>query len=133
MKVTNDKIEEILELIIEGLTFREIAEKVGLSLSGLHNFLCKAEHSARVTAAMAISADGFADKAEEVLTNLKPKSTLVEFQRARELAQHYRWKSAKRNPRKYSEKVDITTDGEKINQPVIQMLAPSNEAESKAE
>lgn len=133
MKITNEKIDEIIELIVDGLTFRDIAKKYDLSLSGLHNFLSKTEHSARVKTAMALSADGYADKAEEVLSDIKPKSTYAELQRARELAQHYRWKSAKRNPRRYSEKVDITSDGEKLASPVINVLPPSHESQPEAE
>ncbi len=69
----------------------------------LHACLSSDEHSARTREALEISGSSYADKAEEVLKNA-PKDKL-ELMRARELAQHYRWKAAKRNPIRYSEKV----------------------------
>lgn len=111
------KIDQIVELILEGLSFRKIAERLNIALTTLHDFTSKAEHSARVREALEYSAQTFDDKAEEVL--LMAKSNLIEIQRARELAQHYRWKASKRNPRKYGDKIDLTSNGKKIEPTTI--------------
>jgi hypothetical protein len=98
------KIEDVIEQIIDGKTFREIAEGFDCSLSHFHRFLSKAEHSARVKEALEISSNSYADKAEEVLINAEKDS--IEMTRARELAQHYRWKASKRSPKKYGDKLE---------------------------
>ena len=106
------KIDEIVEFLLEGYSFRQIADKLKVKLTTLHDFTQRSEHSARVREALEYSAQTFDDKAEEVL--ILAEGTKEELMRARELAQHYRWKAAKRNPRRYGDKVDVTTDGEKL-------------------
>ena len=108
------KIDDIIDDIIEGKTFRKMADKYECSISLLHKFLCRDEYTARVREAMELSAGTYANKGEQVL--LDAPAVSVEIQRARELAQHYRWMAAKRAPNKYGEKVDITTLGEKLEQ-----------------
>jgi hypothetical protein len=44
-----------------------------------------------------------------------------------------KWMLSKMMPKKYGDKLDITTDGEKIATPVIKMLPPSNGVEPKTE
>lgn len=105
-------VEEIISMLIDGKTYRKIADELNTPLSTLHDFTSKPEHSARVRQALEYSASTYADQAEEVL--IKAEGNLVEIQRARELAQHYRWKASKRSPKKYGDKLDVTTDGEKI-------------------
>lgn len=92
-------IDKICDDIIEGLTYRQMAGKYKVALSTLFDFIHKAEHSARAKSAISISASMYADKAEEVL--IAAESDKNEIQRARELAQHYRWKASKRNPKDY--------------------------------
>lgn len=106
------KVDEIIERIIEGATFKKIANECGVSVSTLHEFLSKPEHSARVKAALDLSASQYANKAEEVLQTCE--GSKEEIMRARELAQHYRWMAGKRAPKKYGDKIDVTSDGEKI-------------------
>lgn len=103
MSSHNLDINVICELIIDGLSFRKMAEHLNVPLSTLHDFTALSEHYARVRLALETSAQTYDEKAEEALLNAK--SSMTEIQRARELAQHYRWKAAKRNPIKYSEKI----------------------------
>lgn len=112
----NVDVEFIIESILEGKTYREIAQELRISLAKLHGITSLSEHSARVREALKISADSYSDKAEQILKDAK--GNLVEIQRARELAQHYRWKASKRDPKRFSDKLDVTTDGEKINQSI---------------
>ena len=97
------KIDEIVEDILEGRTFRYMAAKYGCALGTLHSYVNRDEHSARVRNALEISASSYADKAEEVLQ--QAENDRGELMRARELAQHYRWKAGKRNPKKYGDRV----------------------------
>lgn len=99
------KIDDIIEMILEGMSYRKIAKKLGVALSTLHDYTSKSEHSARAREALQYSADTFDEKAEQAL--LEAKSSMTEVQRARELAQHYRWRSSKRDPKRYGDKLDI--------------------------
>ena len=113
-------IDQVVDMIIEGLTFREIAKKLNIPLSTFHDNISKDEHSARVKMALEISADTYVDKGEEAI--LSAKSDPNEMQRARLLDQHYRWKAAKRRPKTYGDKVDFTTDGKALQPPTINIL-----------
>ena len=106
------KIDEIVDLLIEGQQYREIAAKFDVTLSKLVRFLAKTENAALVSEGLQFSADQYADKAEQVLKDAESDS--VEISRARELAQHYRWKASKRNPRRFGDKLDLTSDGDKL-------------------
>lgn len=110
-------LETIVEMILQGDSYKTIAQKLNIGLTKLHEFTSNTNHSARVREALIISASTFDDKAEQVL--LDAKRDMVEIQRARELAQHYRWKASKRAPRVYGDKLDLTTDGEKIQQTIV--------------
>ena len=115
-------IEAVLERIVEGKTFREMAAEFEVSISTLHAFLTKDEHSARTRAALALSSSQYAEKAE--LTLLEAVGTKEELSRAKELAQHYRWMASKRNPALFGEKVDVTSDNKPLVAPSIQIIAP---------
>lgn len=106
-------IDDIITQIIDGKTFRQMAAQFSVPLSTLHDFIAKAEHSARARAALELSASQYANKAEEVLINAKGNS--IEISRARELAQHYRWMAGKRNPKTYGDKIDMTSKGEALS------------------
>ena len=101
--ILDGNIEDILDEILQGSTFRSIAAKYNCGLTTLHRYISTEEHSARVSNALAISASSYADKAEEILIN--SENDKGELMRARELAQHYRWKAGKRNPIKYGDRV----------------------------
>lgn len=117
--MSEDQINQLIEMILEGKTYREMASLLGVPLSTLYTQVnSNDEHSARVREALQFSANTYADKAEDVLNDAD--STKEEIMRARELAQHYRWKASKRAPKLYGDKLDVTTDGKEINQkPVI--------------
>ena len=105
-------IDKIIEMIIAGDSFRVMAKKLKIPLSTLHDFTKKDEHSARVRDALEISAQTYEEKAEEILKDAE--ASQYEMQRARELAQHYRWKASKRSPRRYGDKLDMTSGNEPL-------------------
>lgn len=37
-----------------------------------------------------------------------------------------KWYLSKRNPKKYGDKVDVTSDGEKLSQPIINIITPND-------
>lgn len=101
-------IDYIVSKLIDGKTYRDISMDLNVPLSTLHDFTSKDEHSARVREALQISGDTYADMAEEVLKTAE--GTKEEIMRARELAQHYRWKAAKRYPKRYGDKLELAGD-----------------------
>lgn len=106
-------IDAFCEAIRNGKSYRHIAEEVGVSLGLVSDWLARQpDRLARAKSAMVSSADAYAAKAEEVLSKLDKDATKAQQMVARELAQHYRWMAAKRNPDVYSErqKVDLKTD-----------------------
>ena len=108
----DEHIDKIIDGIIEGKTFRKIAEEFKVSLGGFHKFITSDEHSVRASTALSISASSYANKGEQVL--LDAEKDKIEIQRARELAQHYRWMAGKRNPKKYGESSRIELDTKDI-------------------
>ena len=135
MKIETKKIdiETIIELIIDGKSFRSIADELNVKLSTLHDFASKPEHIARVSLALEISAQTFDEKAESILINAE--ASAYEMQRARELAQHYRWKASKRSPKKYGEKIsqELTgKDGKDLNTSIqIEIINKSDQIENE--
>jgi hypothetical protein len=105
-------IDNVCSDIIDGLTYTAIAKKYGTTISNVHEFINKSENSARAIQARQISADSYSDKAELVLK--EAESDKNEIQRARELAQHYRWLAGKRNPKVFGDKLDVTSAGEQL-------------------
>lgn len=109
-------IDIIIDMIIDGDSFRTMASKLNVKLSTLHAFTSLPEHSARIRNALEISAQSYEEMAEQVL--ISAESDKNEIARARELAQHYRWKASKRNPRRYGDKIDVTSDGKELKNAV---------------
>lgn len=114
MKKTKDvlepKMNDIIIMLIDGYGYREIAQMVKIPLSTLHDFLNKPEHSARAREALEYSASSYSELAEQVLKDVRPDDTQVSMSRARELAQHYRWKASKRAPKIYGDKIGVDID-----------------------
>lgn len=106
-------IEILIAEILECNSYRKIAKKFRVPLSSLVDYISKSEHSARVREAKQASADICAEMARDVLE--QAEGTKEEIMRARELSQYYKWKAAKLAPKQYGDKLDVTTDGEKIN------------------
>lgn len=98
-------IDKVCELILEGYTWQQIANTLGniKEASLRYNINKDATYSARAREARTLAAAKYADMAEHVLLNA-PKDP-IEMQRARELAQHYRWKAGKCDPKDYGDRV----------------------------
>lgn len=89
-------IDAVCGAIVEGKMLREIARRAGVSISKLLFWLAADPgRSIRAREARALSAWMYDERAEQVLLEAK---TSEQIQRARELAHHYRWRSAKIAP-----------------------------------
>lgn len=111
------RLDEILDLFADGETFRGVARIVGVSTRTLNKFLTRKDNVEQYYAVLQESSDSYASMAEEALRN--SPADKIEIQRARELAHHYRWMAAKRNPKRYGDKLDV--DAKVSGNIVIQM------------
>lgn len=98
-------IDGLCGLIVEGHSLTRIAQHVSVGKTTLLGWIAAdPDRSARVREARRLSSESYADMAEDVLMQA---TTPVEVSRARELAQHYRWKASKMDPGQYGDKVQL--------------------------
>ncbi len=98
-------IDGLCERLIAGESQAAIAAEIGVSAATLVNWIAAdLERSARAREARRVAASSHADKAEEVLLAATDPFGLA---RARELAQHYRWKASKADPKAFGDKIEI--------------------------
>jgi hypothetical protein len=117
-KIPRPALETVLEDIFQGLSYRAMASKYGMSLTVLFDFLHEPEHSAQIKQARQQSADMDSDRAEQVL--IESEGTMAEVTRARELAQFYKWRASKKAPKYYGDKLETeSTQAEQYQPPQI--------------
>lgn len=128
-KIPRPDIAEVIEDILNSMSYREMASKYGMSLTLLFAFLHDPEHSARIKEARQASADMDSDKAEQVL--IDAEGTMAEITRARELAQFYKWRASKKAPRHYGERIEVESKQDEAYQPPNITVNISQEAIDK--
>jgi len=101
--------DEIIHRIEDGEALASIAASVGRARSKLTEWLQaddgRRERSAR---ARASAAGAWDEKAEQTIATAKTRLALA---KARELAQHYRWRASKINPKQYGERQQVEHSG----------------------
>jgi hypothetical protein len=103
-------IEAVCDLLSEGAGFRGIARCVGVGVGSVLLWLDRNPgHSARALGARKVTAVLWDEQAEQVLR--EAPSDREEIMRAKELAQHFRWRASKINPREYGDKLDVNHGG----------------------
>lgn len=101
--------EAIAQRIEDGATQAELAAELAVSVGSLNGWLhASPERSARVTRAMAASAEALADRGHQAL--VEAADSMAEIARGRALEQHWRWRAAIRNPH-YRERMDHSHTG----------------------
>lgn len=109
-EVLIENADEVIEMIREAKTYEEIQKKFGVHPKYLSDFIVNSEYSARVRDAQKESAETIAAKAEKVLLELEKGCDTAEIARARELAHHYRWLAAKKNPQRFGDSTKIQAE-----------------------
>jgi hypothetical protein len=128
-KIPRPPLEVVFEDIYNGLSYRAMAEKYGMSLTLLFEFLHNPEHSARIKEVRQASADMDSDRAEQVL--IESEGTMAEVTRARELAQFYKWRASKKAPKYYGDKLETESTQSDTYQPPSINVTISKEAIDK--
>jgi hypothetical protein len=103
-EVLIENAEDVILMIDEAKNYDDIIAKYKVRREDVAWFIAESDFSARAKEARLRSADKIAEKAEQVLLQLEKGCDNAEIARARELAHHYRWLAAKKNPREYSER-----------------------------
>lgn len=108
-------IDVVCEMLLSDLGYEAIAAKFRTTSSRISEWIhSDAERSARAREALRRSSITCDYKAETAILGLSSNATPGDIAKARELAQHYRWRAKVRNPHDYGEKpanVTVNTQG----------------------
>lgn len=130
----NLNIDVIIPMLLDGDSYRVIAAKLGVPLATLHDFCSRStseegidSNLVRVRQALDMSAQSYADKAEQTLLNAP--SNMTEVMRARELSKFYMWMASKRSPKSFGNfsEVDITKTSK-----IIKVKGSSNSTDTES-
>ena len=101
-------VDAFLDRIENGEFVKQIARSMGLSSRTIRDWIKQEGAWDRYLESRTIAAEAYDIKAEQVLTDAKTKE---DISRARELAHHYRWRSAAINPGTYGSRqtIDLNT------------------------
>jgi len=123
-------IDAICAEIAGGTSQSQFARDNGIAPQTFVDWIAAdAVRSARIREARSLSADAYADKAEDVLLGEDNPQMLP---RARELASHYRWMASKRRPSEYGDKqvidlnAQITITPEQLDANIQRLLAKAS-------
>lgn len=102
-------IDSICSMFADGMTHTAIAAKAGVSHGNLSEWLAAdSDRSARAREARTHAARVWDEKALEAIEQAEDP---FQLQRARELAQHYRWRASKTAPKDYGDKITAEHTG----------------------
>jgi hypothetical protein len=102
--------DEVIEMIRQAKSYENIQEKFGVHEKYVAFFIAESEYSARAREAQRESAETIATKAELSLLKIQADDTQATVTRQRELASHYRWLAAKKNPSKFGDSTKIQAE-----------------------
>jgi hypothetical protein len=105
-----ENADDVIEMIEEAKSYDDIQKKYGVTRESIAFFIAQSDYSARAREAQKRSADKISEKAELVLLSLEKGCDNAEISRARELAHHYRWLAAKKNPTKFGDSTKIQAE-----------------------
>lgn len=105
-----ENADDVIEMIRLAKTYEDIIKKYGVHWKYINWFISESDYSARAREAQIESAETIAAKAERALLQIEDDLTQAGVTRQRELAHHYRWLAAKKNPRKYGDSTKIQAE-----------------------
>lgn len=108
-RIASYGIDRVAEQLSNGVTMTLIAAEIGVTVGKLSQWIAAdEEHSARAREARIHAARIWDEKALDVI---EQAADPFELQRARELAQHYRWRASKTAPKDYGDKIQAEHTG----------------------
>ncbi len=109
-EILAENADDVIEMIRQAKSYEEIQKRFCVSAGALCRFIAESEYSARAREAQKESAETVAEKAERVLLQIQADDTQASVTRQRELAHHYRWLAAKKNPHKFGDSTKIQAE-----------------------
>jgi len=109
-EILNLNADEVIEMIRQAKSYEEIQKRFCVCADALFRFVAQSEHSPRAREAQRQSAETIAEKAENSLLQIQADDTQASVTRQRELASHYRWLAAKKNPAKFGDSTKISAE-----------------------
>lgn len=108
----NGYAEQIIEDLLNNMTFRQLAEKYEVGLATFFSWRYKSEHSPIIEQAMLWSSEMDQQKAEQVLLDGED-SGLPDIIRRKALSEFYKWRASKRAPKVFGNQeqtVEVTVN-----------------------
>lgn len=124
--------EDICERIAIGKSLVDICRQLDISYSQVMVWLSKyPDFAERYARAREIQADWYADEILSVIDNAK--SDRNEIERAKIKIEALKWIASKLKPKRYGDKLDLTSAGERMERPIYGGLSLGKEAPIEGE
>ena len=133
-KYSLDITRDLCNRLMQGNSLRATCEQMSLDITIVYDWLQIHPEFAKLYAqAREVQADFYADNILETIDNAS--SDRNEIERAKIKAEALKWIASKLKPKRYGDKLDLTSDGEKLEQPIYGGLsvAPPKKSVIEAE
>lgn len=109
VKYLDTQLDEILEMIISGKSFRKIALFYNIPMMSLFYWRQNSVHSDEITQCLQWTSEQDAQNAEDVLIDFieSGSKNIAEAAITKELSQFYRWRASKRAPKVFGNNTDV--------------------------
>jgi hypothetical protein len=121
---SKDKILQVIELIESGMSERKACETVGIPRATFRTTALRAgvgDHYARALEALAMDQ---IEKAEVTIEDMR--NGTLDAQQARVELDARKWFASKFLPKRFGDKIDMTTNGKDLPQPILSGLSRTN-------
>lgn len=109
--------DEICDRIATGESLNTICQDLGIAYRAVLMWLRKyPEFMLKYMRARDEQADFYADELRDIAYNVPADKDAIE--KAKLKSENLKWIASKLKPRKYGDKLDLTSDGEKLEQPI---------------
>lgn len=121
--ITENTKELFLDRLQEGFTFSSAAKALSLGPRQLKELLAKHLSEIDIKEAMRVGAEVLVDDASEALKFADSKE---DIEKAKALAQHYRWLASKLNPAKFGDSIKVDGNKAPSYEFIVNIAAPQN-------
>lgn len=109
-EILAENADDVIDMLENALSYDVICKKFCVRRENLAWFIAESDYSPRAREAQRQSAETIADKAEKALLEIDSLDTQASVTRQRELAYHYRWLAAKKNPHKFGDSTKVQAE-----------------------
>lgn len=115
-KITPDQIEQVITMMEDGNSERKACEAVGINRATFRNAALKIGVDSQYARALEGMAAEQIEKMEQTIEDMRDKT--IDPQMARVEIDARKWFASKFLPKKYGDKLDVTSDGKALPQPI---------------